>query len=251
MLRTVIIEDEEPCLINLLELLKNYNFIEIVAFASNVMDAVNKIDTLKPDLIFLDINIPGGDGFTVLEEIKHTPFVVFVTAFDQFALKAFERNSIDYILKPVDKERLEKTITKINNIFNIRKVDNKGNNNESNSNHIRKILENSKKISVKTGDGVYFIRLNEILYIKAEDKYSFINLVNKNSIITDKSLKNFESEFPENFIRIHRNIIINRDKIHAIEKDENRKLVVKLDNKETFDVSIRMKTKLKSIAEIN
>lgn len=211
--KTILIEDELLALERLKKLLKHYNdIIDIVNVATNGAEAIEQIDSLKPDLIFLDIQMPEFNGFEVLARIQHQPIVIFSTAYDEFALKAFETNSIDYLLKPISSKRLAKAIEKLHKLS--------GEKQDEFSRQLQKMMELIKKpvakrMLVKIGDIIKPLNFNEIYFFTADDKYVRVNTFDKSYLI-DKSLSKLESELDESFIRIHRATIVNSDHIGEI-----------------------------------
>lgn len=259
-IRTIVVEDEELSMMRLIHLLNNYNdTIEIIDKAYNGIEAVDKINELKPDIVFLDIQIPGIDGFSVLNKITHFPFVVFVTAFDHYALKAFNEHSIDFVLKPISKKRLDKTIEKINHIFSFKiKKDNekrdeiKKNNNENQflekerSKIISFIDSQIERLGVKLEDGYFFIKLSDIIYIKSEDKYSRIYAINNTKYLSDFSLIELENKYNNMLIRIHRNTLINPNRIIGLKKWFKGQYRVLMEDNSLHDVSKRQLQNLKN-----
>lgn len=227
--RTLIADDEQPARDRLRHLLSEYpEKIEIIGEAENGTECRIMIETLKPDLVFLDIQMPGLDGFEVLKNIGFQPVIVFCTAYDEYALKAFETNSIDYIVKPVKAERILKTIEKLDLLR-------KNSTNED----LNKLLEAFEKlkpkkeitsIPVKLGDRMLFIDINEILYFEAEDKYVRIHLFNGKSYLCDYPIRNLEEKLDDKFVRIQRSILVNRTRIKEIEKHYSGRYVVKLND---------------------
>ena len=165
--KTLVIEDEELSQQGLLKLLENFSEIEVVGTADNGIDAVVKINDLKPDLIFLDIQMPGKTGFEVLQDIDYLPIVIFTTAYDEYALKAFETNSIDYLLKPIEDDRLAKAIDKLNNM-----TSSSDDPFEKKINNLLIQLQNQQetltRIHIKIGDEVLFVNLKDTFYFKAD-----------------------------------------------------------------------------------
>lgn len=222
---TIIIDDEQLARQRIKRLLKEYYEIDIIDEAENGAQGLALIEQHQPDLIFLDIEMPILNGFEMLAKLKHMPKVVFTTAYDQYAIKAFEEGSIDYLLKPIETERLDKTIKKL-------KQTNLATSQVPLEELIRQI--NGKKaiktLTVKIGDKILLIKLNEIVHIEAEDKYVFLHTVDGNKHLTDFTLSNLEEKLPEEFIRIHRSNIINTEFIKEIRKGFNGALVFVLNN---------------------
>ncbi|TKC05377.1 response regulator [Pedobacter polaris] len=225
MWKTVIIDDELLARQRIKRLLMQYDEIEIIAEAENGDEGLKIIETLKPDLIFLDIEMPVLNGFEMLAKLKHQPKVVFTTAYDQYAIKAFEEGSIDYLLKPIEIERLEKTIKKL-----------KQTNLVSAQVPIEELLrqiqgkKSIKTLTVKLGDKILLIKLDDIVHIQAEDKYVFLHTVDDKKHLTDFTLSTLEEKLPEEFLRIHRSEIINTEYIKEIRKGFNGALIFVLNN---------------------
>lgn len=240
--KAILIDDEPLALQRLEKLLMPFKEdIEIVAKATNGADAIDVIDELKPDVIFLDIQMPELNGFEVLEKIKHQTFVIFSTAYDEYALKAFETNSIDYLLKPVDQKRLKKAIDKLKIIT--------GNKFDDFQNQLQEMLEKiripSKRIQVKKGDKIKLIPVSEIYFFSADEKYISVKTFD-NAYLIDKTLSVLEIELDDNFVRIHRGAIVNLNYIEEIVRMYKSTYRVKMkDDKNTvLPVSRQSKYKL-------
>jgi two-component system LytT family response regulator len=225
MLRTIIIDDEQLARQRLKRLLSIYTEINIIAEAENGAEGLKLIDAQKPDLIFLDIEMPLLNGFEMLAKLTHYPKVVFTTAYDQYAIKAFEEGSIDYLLKPIETERLEKTINKL-----------KKNNFAAGQIPIDELIKQIqgkktiKTLTVKLGDKILLIKLRDIIRVQAEDKYVFLHTVDGKKHLTDFTLTMLEERLPEEFLRIHRSEMINTDYIKEIRKGFNGALIFILNN---------------------
>ena len=228
--KTIIIDDEKPARSRLKRLLEQYkDIIEIVAEAENGEEGLIQIETFKPDLIFLDIQMPGLTGFEVLKKLKHVPIVVFATAYEEYAIKAFEQNSMDYLLKPIEAERLHITIEKLKK--------HKANKQPVDVNGILSFLEkitpakqNITSIPVKKGDRILLIRLEEIAYFEAKEKYVFIHNMEGNEFLIDHTLSTLEEKLPPDFIRAHRAFIVNKNKIKEVQKYFDGKFVLVLND---------------------
>jgi two-component system LytT family response regulator len=227
LIKTIIIDDELLAHQRLKRLLEQFQLFEIIAEGSNGQEGLLLVENLKPELIFLDIEMPGLNGFEMLERLTQQPKVIFTTAYDQYAMKAFEENSIDYLLKPVEIERLEKTVKKLT--LN-RSLDQ---NLASLQDLIRglKPRKELKTLTVKIGDKILLVNLNDICQIVAEDKYTFLITIDGARHLTDFTLSGLEEKLPENFVRIHRSSIINSDKIKEIRKSFNGSLYFILTDK--------------------
>lgn len=239
---TILIDDEPLALQRLEKLLKPYgDTIDILAKASNGFDAIKAIDELQPDIIFLDIQMPELNGFDVLERIKHQPFVIFSTAYDEYALRAFETNSIDYLLKPVTSSRLDKAIEKLKTLT--------GEKMESFQSQLSDLLLNIKsspnRIQVRKGDKIKLIHPENIYFFSADEKYTRLNTYDESYLI-DKSLSVLETELDDPFVRVHRKAIINMNFIDEISKmfKGSYKVIMKDENKTELPVSRALKHRL-------
>ena len=227
--RTLIADDEQPARDRLKKLLSVHsNKIEIVGEAENGIQCKELISKLKPDLIFLDIQMPGLNGFEVLQQINHAPIVIFCTAYDEFALKAFETNSIDYIVKPVKAERIQKSIDKLESLSK-----------NSSSQGVIEFINNFAKLTpkkeittvpVKLGDRMLFIKIEDISYFSAEEKYVSIFTKECKKYLCDYSLKDLEEKLSDKFLRIQRALLINTSMIKEINKHFNSRFVIKMDD---------------------
>jgi two-component system LytT family response regulator len=243
--KTLVIEDEELSQQGLLKLLENFDEIEVIGTADNGVEAVKKINELKPDLIFLDIQMPGKTGFEVLQDIDYMPIVIFTTAYDEYALKAFETNSIDYLLKPIEDDRLAKAIDKLNKM--------KGESEESdpfkkNINNLLVQLQNQQgtlsRIHIKIGDEVLFVNLKDAFYFK----YTSI-FTNNDEYILNDTLASLEERLPDNFIRIHRGYIINVDHLKKLKKWFGGKYIAVLNDKNKTEVPVSRSCKDKLLKD--
>jgi two-component system LytT family response regulator len=212
--KTILIDDEPLALQRLERLLQPYgDLIEIVDRATNGLEAVEKIDATKPDLIFLDIQMPALNGFEVLDHLTHLPWIIFSTAYDEYALKAFETNSIDYLLKPVDPERLKKALEKLQRLT--------GDETSAWREQLQKLLAGvkapaAKRIQVRLGDHIRFLNLKDIYFFRAVDKYVEAHTFDESFLLTE-TLNQFEADLPAgDFVRIHRSALINLNHLDEV-----------------------------------
>jgi two-component system, LytTR family, response regulator len=225
---TIIIDDEQLARQRLKRLLKPYEEFEIIGEAANGADGLELVDQLKPELIFLDIEMPLLNGFEMLGRLQHQPKVVFTTAYDQYAIKAFEEDSIDYLLKPIETDRLEKTVKKLKQTLQ----------QPAPALPIEALMQQLfakkelKTLTVKIGDKILLVKLDDIVYIEAEDKYVFLHTADGKKHLTDFTISALEEKLPERFVRIHRSSIINTDLIKEIRKGFNGTLVFIMNNSE-------------------
>lgn len=227
--KTIIIDDEPPAIQRLKELLTDFpDIFEVSGSASNGKEAVSIIKKIKPDLIFLDIQMPGLNGFEMLKGLDVIPMIIFCTAFDQYSLKAFETNCVDYLLKPVRKERLEKTIAKLN-LFKV------GSHSDKIMSFLKEISNHSSSkaltsITVRKGDKIIFIKLDQISYFKADDKYVSLFTVHGKEHIIEKTISELEIILPKYFLRVHRSSIINTQLVKEIQVYFNSRFTISLED---------------------
>lgn len=229
--RAIIIDDELPARLRLNKLSADFpDIIEVVGEAENGNIAVELIDKVQPDLIFLDIQMPGKNGFEVLRQIRHNPFVVFCTAYDEFALRAFDSLCVDYLLKPVTRDRFEDCVHKLkkfsghHNDFNLQQLSGK-------LNFLHK-REDVTSIPVKAGDRVIFVKVEDVSYFMADEKYVTLVTKHAKSHLLDCSLKKMEEKLGHQFIRIHKTYLVNRKLIREVHKHFNNRYVLVMDDYE-------------------
>ena len=220
----IIIDDEPLALKRLQRLLKKYNEIEIVAEASDGKHGLELIERHKPGLIFLDVEMPVMNGFEMLGKLKHQPKVIFTTAFEDYAIKAFEENSIDYLLKPIESERLDKAIEKLKR-FN-------GSDTLTEPAQIHTLLKalgtkkENKSIPVRIGDKILLIKSEQIIYFEAKEKFVYIVTEEGREYLTDFTLTSLEEKLTFPFLRVHRAFIINCDKIKELYRGFNSSFTI-------------------------
>ncbi|GAB3009697.1 LytTR family DNA-binding domain-containing protein [Niabella terrae] len=234
-MKTLIIDDERLARKELRQLLQHFTEIEIAGEASNANEAIEKIRELQPELLFLDIQMPGKTGFEMLAELEAAPRVIFTTAFDEYALKAFEVNALDYLLKPIDPQRLETAIRKVNN------------ESQSDQEHAAngELLNEQSQVFVKDGDRCWFIRLSEVRLFESVGNYAKV-FFNNNKPLILKSLNALEERLdPKVFFRANRKHIINLRMVEKIEPYFNNGLIIELKGGEKIEVSRRQTVKFK------
>lgn len=223
--------DDEPAARRLMKsLLQEYSdTINVIGEASNGKEAIAKIEELKPDLVFLDIQMPDLTGFEVIERLTRKPNIIFTTAYEQYAIKAFETFSIDYLLKPIREERLRQSIEKVKQFGQLNQpIDVPGL-----QELIRQIQapQKSTALPIKTGDRIILLRYENIAYLEAQDKYVFIFTLDGNKYITDQSLTALEEKLPGQFYRIQKSYIINKDRIKEMHRHFNGRYLFVMDDK--------------------
>ncbi len=234
-IKIVIIEDEAPARDLLKTYLSNETDIEIAEECENGFDGIKAISKHKPDLIFLDVQMPKLTGFEMLELLDDYPQIIFTTAYDQYAIKAFELNATDYLMKPFSKERFLKALTKAKSQILEKKPEG-----ENVKQLVSKLKEQSgtiDRIFVKTGSRIDVIPVDEIIRIDAQDDYA--EIITKNKSYLKKETMNFlEKNLPKsNFIRVHRSSIINSDYMDKIEKYGKESYLVVLKDGSRVNVS--------------
>jgi two-component system LytT family response regulator len=239
---TCIIVDDEELARNLLkEFLEVHDDVEVIGEADRGKEAVKMINEMKPDLVFLDVQMPGMDGFEVIEKLDHMPAIIFSTAYDQYALKAFEKNAVDYLLKPLDQERFNKAIDKIRNRMG------------SSTDDLKALIETlksgeeayPKSLFVQKSEKYLNLNVEDITYLEASGDYTVVSTPD-DQFLSSSGISRVEAKLnPEKFIRIHRSTIINLDHLKEIEKHFNGGLVVTMKNGKKFSVSRTYTKKIK------
>jgi len=205
-IRAIIVDDERLARNDLKLLLKEFKQIEIIGEAENVSAAGKAIRELKPDVIFLDIQLTGESGFDLIEKLDHLPEIIFVTAFDEYAIRAFEINALDYLLKPVNPTRLARALERLAQPIQ-RKTEN-----------VRSLLYEDR-LFVNINSQFRFVKVSSILSISAAGDYSQILTATGQKGLVQKSMKEWEKRLPaQYFCRIHRSTIINMEHIERLEK---------------------------------
>lgn len=235
-MKVIIVDDERLARKELQSLLSKFPHVEVLAECDSVQSATIEIDKLKPDLVFLDINMPGKDGFALLEELNYIPEIVFVTAYDEYAIKAFEVNALDYLLKPIQPERLEEALNKYTS-------------SEIISNGELK-LGLHDQVFVKDGDRCWFVKLADVPMFESEGNYVRVYFDNNKPLIL-KSLNNLANKLDENvFFRANRKFIVNLNWIDTVENWFNGGLMVKLKTGAKVEISRRQASRLKEMKSL-
>jgi len=244
-LQTLIIEDEELARNLLRSYLKDQPDIEIIGECENGFDGVKTINDKKPDLVFLDIQMPKITGFEMIELLDHKPQIIFTTAYDQYALKAFELNAVDYLLKPFSKDRMLSAIEKVKH--RILSGEDTSEKLEELSN-FRTGEEFIDRVVVKDRHKIHIITIDQIRYIESLDDYVMI-YTHDGRHMKQKTMKYFETNLdPKNFIRIHRSYIVQVDNIAEIQQYEKESYIVILKDKDKTKLKVS-KTGYKKIKE--
>ena len=235
-MKAIIVDDSQLARQELRHLLKGKSGLEIIAEAENAEEALNLIEEKKPDLIFLDIQMPDKSGFELLEELMEIPEVIFTTAFDQYAMKAFEHNALDYLQKPIREDRLDQALERA--IIKVREKAEKDS---------TKYLSLNHQVFVKDGESCWFVNLSEIRLLEILGSYTRIFFNNQKPMIP-KSLNYMEQRLdPEVFFRANRQQIINLKFIERIEPWFSGTLKLYLQTGEEVEVSRRQSIRFREV----
>ena len=238
-IKAIIIDDERLARNELKKLLAEHSEILIIDEASNVDEGIEKIELSSPELIFLDIQMPGKTGFDLLAELEKSPKVIFTTAYDEFALKAFEVNALDYLLKPIDPKRLADAIQKLQAEIELERASLSGNQ--------RGPLSEADQVFVKDGERCWFVKLGEIRLFESVGNYAKVYFSTHKPLIL-KSLNSLEERLDDRmFFRANRKHIINLRWIEKIEPYFNGGLLVELKGGEKIEISRRQTVKFKEM----
>jgi two-component system LytT family response regulator len=231
----IIIDDEKPARKELEYLLSKYEGIEILASCSNADEGIEAVNKLAPNLIFLDINMPGKTGFDLLEELDNPPYVIFVTAYDQFAIQAFEASAFDYLLKPVLPERLHKTLTAL-----WQEIDK-----EQHINNTTAGLTKDSKVFIKDGEKCWLVKLNQVYLIESVGNYTKWYFNDARPML-HRPLNYLDEKLPaELFFRANRGQLINLDFIAKINTYFKGGMLIELTNGQKIELSQRQTVKFR------
>ena len=240
--RAIIIDDERLARNELKKLLLEFPDVEVIDEAANAAEGIEKIDALSPDLIFLDIQMPGKTGFDMLTELDKAPHVIFTTAYDEYALKAFEVNALDYLMKPIDPKRLADAIQKLQQAEEKELAANQAFN--------RGMLTENDQVFVKDGERCWFVKLSEVRLFESVGNYAKVFFAGNKPLIL-KSLNALEERLDEKiFFRANRKHIVNMRMIEKIEPYFNGGLLLELRGGEKVEVSRRQAVKFKEMMSL-
>lgn len=244
MIRAIIIEDEQPARDLIKHYLSGHTNISLLGEFSDGFSGLKAIHELKPDLVFLDVQMPKLTGFELLELMEENPHIIFTTAYDQFAIKAFELNAVDYLLKPYSQDRFNQAITKV--LERVQKEP-KAENISKLAEHIAEKQEMLDRVVVKTGSKIKVIPVEQILYVESQDDYVMI-YSSDGKYLKQQTMKYFEQHLePGKFLRIHRSYIVNIDTIKQLELYEKNSYLAVLSNGAKLKVSDTGYKSLKSL----
>jgi two-component system, LytTR family, response regulator len=240
MLKVVLIDDERLARSELKRLLQEFPDVEVIGEAANAAEGLEKIETLNPDVVFLDIQMPGKTGFDMLTQLDKAPHIIFVTAYDEYALKAFEVNALDYLMKPVEPKRLAEALLKV------RQKDEE----ELLSYNNRGLLGEHDQVFVKDGERCWFVKLSDVRLFESVGNYAKVFFGTNKPLIL-KSLNALEERLDEKvFFRANRKHIINLRMIEKIEPYFNGGLLLDLIGGEKIEVSRRQAVKFKEMMSL-
>lgn len=230
-LTTLLIDDEPAAHYALKELLNRHaDAVQIIGEAFSGKEAIALCEKLKPELLFLDIRMPDMNGFEVLAQLSFQPYVIFSTAYDQYAIQAFNENSIDYLLKPIEEKRFEQCIQKLKRL-NLKPpaID------YSELNLLFDQLQKSRKkataIPIHTQSKIILVRCSDISYCKSADGYVSLFTDDGKEYVSDLNLSQLEERLPDSFLRVQKSYIINKDKVEEIHKYFNNRLILIMGDK--------------------
>lgn len=227
-----ILVDDEPAARRLMKsLLEEYShLVRVVAEAGTGREAVRQIGLLQPDLVFLDIQLPDLTGFEIIERLDYRPNIIFTTAFEQYAIKAFDTFSIDYLLKPIREDRLARSMEKLERFGRLnRSLDLQGL-----QEIIRQMQAPQKEtaFSIRNGDRITLLRFEQIVYLEAQDKYVYIYTLDGQKHLTDQTLSSLSERLPSRFFRIQKSYLVNKDRIREMHRHFNGRYLFIMDDKE-------------------
>jgi two-component system, LytTR family, response regulator len=244
MYKVLIIDDEKLAREITKKYLTDNNEVEIIGEASNGFDAIKIINEQKPDLIFLDIQMPKLTGFEMLDLIDNPPVIIFTTAYDNYALKAFEANAVDYLLKPFSKERFEEAIQKAFIYLRDKLKQNSIQNLIKHNDETKRYLD---RVVIKDGTKINIVPIDKIRWLEAQDDYVMVHS-DDGKLLKQKTMKYFENHLdPKYFVRIHRSYIVNIDFINHLELNEKDTYRIILKNNNPLPVSKTGLSKLKDV----
>lgn len=239
-MKAIIVDDERLARQELKTLLAEHKDVEVIAECANAAEAKEKIALLKPDVVFLDIQMPGKNGLELAQELSPVPELVFITAHDEFALRAFEVNALDYLLKPVQPDRLAETLKKLFNKEEGEEV----------AQEFRTVLTDEDQVFLKDGERCWFVKLSNVRLFESEGNYVRVFFETNKPLIL-RSLNNLEQRLSANsFFRASRKHIVNLRWIENIEPWFNGGLMVKLKGGEQIEISRRQSVKLKDMMSL-
>ena len=247
--KAVIVEDEAPARRLLNELLSEHNhLVQLAGEADNGGNAIALINKLRPDLIFLDIQLPDMLGLDVLKQLDYKPYVIFTTAFDEYAIEAFEALSVDYLLKPLKVDRIARALAKLQHFTGSVAPHALWSNVESLLHGLKPRCD-LKTLSVKRGNKFTLVQLSDIVYLEASDKYTFVHTAGGQRLFCDHMLAALEEKLTDDFVRVQKSYIVNKQRIVEIHKYSNNRFTLIL-NDRSFTRIVTGPSYLNAIKEV-
>lgn len=230
--KAIIVEDEAPARRLLNELLAGYHhLIQLAGEADNGRNAIALINKQRPDLVFLDIQLPDMLGLDVLKELDYKPYVIFTTAYDEYAISAFDALSVDYLLKPLKDNSIARALAKLQQFTAGAGPHSIWNNFESLLQGLKPHRE-MKTLAVKKGGKFTLVQLADIVYFEASDKYTFVHTATGQKLFCDHMLATLQEKLTDDFIRVQKSYIVNRQMIAEIHKYSNNRYTLVLNNRD-------------------
>ena len=237
-MKAVVVEDSRIAREGLVEMLKLFTEIEVVGEAEHPVPALELILDRRPDVIFLDIHMPGETGFDLLEKLDYVPRIIFTTAYSEYAIKSFDYHAVDYLLKPISQERLAIAIGKLNIVADEPSIES------------RPKLEMNHKIFIKDDDKCHLVSLESVLYFESCKNYVRVFFDNTSAFVK-KSLTQIEERLPSTFFfRANRQYIVNLQAIRRIEEDVRDGYLITMSNSKTIEISRRQVLDLKELLSL-
>ena len=240
MIRAFLLDDEPLAIKRLARLLKSTGRVEIIGAKTDPVEALPLIEEERPDVLFLDIQMPGMTGFELLSKIDPQPLIVFTTAWDQYALQAFEVNSVDYLLKPIETQQLERALAKLERVVR---------GNEARPD-VQQLLakwaaaveksqpEYMERVASRTGDRVEFVELARVTHFFAGEKLTWAATAAKNYIV-DYTIQDLERKLdPKRFVRVHRSALVNVEYIHELYTWFGGKVLIRLKDEKRTEITV-------------
>jgi two-component system, LytTR family, response regulator len=225
--------------LDLRHVLSEHSDVEIIGEAANITEAEAQIQDLKPDVVFLDIRMPDGSGFDLLERLNDSPIVVFTTAYDEYALKAFEVNALDYLLKPIEKDRLAEALERVRGELRTQTAPAP----VPEVNAPQSLLQADSRVFLRDGDKCLFVRVADILALKVEGRYVEAECrtgQHTEKLLLQRSLESLEERLPQDlFFRANRNVVLNLHAVKNIEAWFSGGLLATLETGEKIEISRR------------
>jgi two-component system, LytTR family, response regulator len=241
----LIVDDERLARLDLRHVLSAHTDVEIIGEAANTSEAEAQIQALKPDMVFLDIRMPDGSGFDLLERLESSPIVVFTTAYDEYALKAFEVNALDYLLKPIATDRMNAALERVR-----MRLQEKSENSQQTDSFSKTALQADSRVFLRDGDKCLFVNVADILSVRVDGRYAEVKCYRENraleKLLLMRSLESLEERLPSSlFFRASRNELVNLNRITCVEAWFGGAMLVTLEDGTKVEVSRRQAQKFK------